>query len=105
MWAGSDVCGLLAANVGPFAHNVGLTHGSFAANVGRVEQRLWVSRITFVGRYNYFSQATGKPMRRRRGRACGGQGERDTLRAGGHPVASRPASQAVAVTWVLRSAA
>src|SRR5262249_6081490 len=53
MWAGSDVCGLLAANVGPFAHNVGLTHGSFAANVGRVEQRLWVSRIPFVGRYTY----------------------------------------------------
>src|SRR5262249_17896270 len=56
MWAGSDVCGLLAANVGPFAHNVGLTHGSFAANVGRVEQRLWVSRITFVGRYTYVHQ-------------------------------------------------
>ena len=53
MWAGSDVCGLLAANVGPFAANVGLTHGPFAANVGRVEQRLWASRITFVGRYTY----------------------------------------------------
>ena len=53
MWAGSDVCGLLAANVGPFAHNVGLTYDPFAANVGRVKQRLWASRITFVDRYRY----------------------------------------------------
>ena len=56
MWAREDVCELFAPNVSPFAANVGLTHGPFAANVGRVEQRLWASRITFVGRYNYWQQ-------------------------------------------------
>jgi hypothetical protein len=37
MWAGSDVCGLLAENVGLFAENVGLKYGPFAQNVSRTE--------------------------------------------------------------------
>jgi hypothetical protein len=51
MWAREDVGELFAPNVGPFAANVGPRDILFAANVGRVEQRLWARRITFVGRY------------------------------------------------------
>lgn len=51
MWAREDVGELFAPNVGPFVENVGLRDMLFAANVGRVAQRLWASRITFVGRY------------------------------------------------------
>src|SRR5215813_10611823 len=51
MWAREDVCELFAPNVGPFAANVDPRDMVFAANVGRVEQRLWASRITFVGHY------------------------------------------------------
>ena len=53
MWAREDVCELFAQNVSPFAENLGPRAVLFAANVGRVEQRLWASRITFVGRYSY----------------------------------------------------
>ena len=53
MWAREDVCELFAQNVSPFAENLGPRAVLFAANVGRIERRLWARRITFVGRYRY----------------------------------------------------
>jgi hypothetical protein len=43
-------------------HNVGRRDRLFAANVGRVEQRLWASRITFVGRYTYLIPYQGTTL-------------------------------------------
>src|SRR5262249_20583120 len=53
MWAREDVCELFAQNVSPFAENLGPRAVLFAANVGRIERRVWARRITFVGRYTY----------------------------------------------------
>lgn len=51
MGAREDVCELFAQKVNPFAENLGPRAVLFAANVGRIESRLWARRITFVGRY------------------------------------------------------
>ena len=60
IWAGADVGGLFAINVGSFANNLGPGPPLFALNLGWKSRCLWVRARMFVGRYTY--AAVNGPM-------------------------------------------
>ena len=59
MWAGPDVCGLLADNVGSLANNLGPMPRILSANLGWKSRCLRVGPRMFAGRYNYLLTVKG----------------------------------------------
>jgi hypothetical protein len=49
MWALSDVVGLFSINLGPFSRNVGRSHPTFSANLGRKQQMLSGRSVYVLG--------------------------------------------------------